>query len=133
MIGCFYCLCAALTEDNGEHLRGFLFSVVHAPEACVVQVKVGHGPQGDVCLPIGQVLYFTAHAVRRPVILDAALCVPPVPAVLLQLEVCAAARRMTDATVVLRVHWGQHRVLHRSGLGTFAPQASCEQAGLGRS
>lgn len=69
---------------------------------------------------ICQILNLAPHPDRR-VFLVIVHCILP-SLVLLQIQVSAATGGMADAAVVLCVHWGQHRVLHWSGLWAFAPQ-----------
>lgn len=118
-----------LTEHNGQHLSGFLLPRMHAPESWIAAVR--HLPQGCVCLPVGQIFHLAAHPDGRTLDLVVLLGVL-FPSLRLYIQLSAATGGMADATVVLRVHWGQYWVLHWSRLWAFAPQASWEQVGLGR-
>lgn len=119
-----------LTEHNGQHLSRLLLPCVHASESCV-GMRMRHRPKRRVRPSVWQILHLTAHPDRKMLHL---VVVPRVlsPLLLLQVQLRATARRMTDAAVVLRVHRGQTWVLHWSCLGMFAPQASWEQIGLRR-
>jgi len=120
---------SALTEHNGQHLSSLFLSGVHTPES-LIGVQVRHWPKGCVCPSVWQILHLAAHPDRRMFHLVDILCIL-LPSLLLQIQLCAAARGMADAAVVLRVHWGQHWVLHWSCLWAFAPQATWEQIGFG--
>lgn len=114
-----------LTKHDGQHLCGFFLPRVHAPEPWIIDVRQRRGPQRRVRPSVGQVLHLTAHPDRRKLRL---LVVLPVllPPTLIQVQLCAATGGVADAAVVVRVHWGQHRVLLRSRFGAFAPQAARE-------
>lgn len=121
-----------LTKHNSQHLSGLFLPGVHALESRIVNMSERNRPQWRVRSSIGQILHLTAHPDRRLHILVALPCLLISPSLRLHIQLGAAAGGVADAAVVLWVHWGQHRVLHRSRPWAFAPQASRQQVGLGR-
>lgn len=120
-----------LTKHNGQHLSGLFLPCVHAPESWIVVMRMRHRPQWRVCSSIGQILHLAAHPDRRLSMLAVPLRLLLLPSLLLQIQLGATAGGVADAAAVVCVHLGQHRVLHRSRLWPFAPQAPWQQAGLG--
>lgn len=116
---------SSLTKNNRQHLSRLLLPCVHAPESRVEGVGMVRRAQRGVRLPVGQVLHLAAHpdggllalASLRPLL-------PLLAALLLQVQLGAAAGGVADAAAVLGVHRGQHGVLHGPRLRAFAPQAS---------
>lgn len=113
-----------LTEHDGQHLRSFFLPGVHAPEPWI-DVRERRRPQRRVRASVRQVLHLAAHPDRRKFRLVVVLPVLLHPT-LIQVQLCAATGGVADAAVVVRVHWGQHRVLLRSCFGAFVPQAARE-------
>lgn len=106
---------------------------MHGPEPRVEGVGMVRRAQRRVRPPVGQVLHLAAHpdgGLLAFASLRRLLLLPLLAALLLQVQLGAAAGGVADAAAVLRVHRGQHGVLHGPRLRAFAPQASGQQAGL---
>lgn len=100
---------------------------MHAPEARVEGVGRVHWAQRRVRPPVGQLLHLAAHpdgALLAVALLPHFLLLHLLVALLLQVQLGAAAGGMADTAAVLRVHRGQYGVFHGPCLRAFAPQAS---------